>query len=79
MTDDILDRLKRAEPLARGPYRSLIEDAIIKIERQQIECMKLAHLLMSGLVFVHESKITEVDRALAPYLGDENKWLKHST
>jgi hypothetical protein len=44
-----------------------------EVERLRSECFKLAHLLMSGLVFVHESKITEVDLALAPYLGDTDK------
>jgi hypothetical protein len=30
---DILDRLHHAQPLARGPYRRLIDDSIIEIER----------------------------------------------
>jgi hypothetical protein len=30
---DILDRLHHAQPLARGPYRRLINDSIIEIER----------------------------------------------
>ena len=33
MTDDILDRLKRSQTLARGPYRSLVDDSITEIER----------------------------------------------
>lgn len=32
-TADILDRLKRSQPLARGPYRSLVDDSITEIER----------------------------------------------
>jgi hypothetical protein len=44
-----------------------------EVERLRSECFKLAHLLMSGLVFVHESKMTEVDLALAPYLGDSDQ------
>lgn len=30
---DIIDRLHHAQPLARGPYRRLINDSIIEIER----------------------------------------------
>ena len=30
---DILDRLYHAQPLARGPYRRLIDDSITEIER----------------------------------------------
>jgi len=36
------------------------------------QCRKLAELLMSGLVFVHESKIYEVDEALKPFIGGED-------
>jgi hypothetical protein len=32
-TTDILDRLHHAQPLARGPYRRLINDSIIEIQR----------------------------------------------
>jgi hypothetical protein len=34
---DILDRLHHAQPLARGPYRRLIDDSIIEIERLRAE------------------------------------------
>ena len=30
---DILERLHHAQPLARGPYRRLVNDSIIEIER----------------------------------------------
>jgi hypothetical protein len=30
---DILDRLHHFQPLARGPYRRLIDDSITEIER----------------------------------------------
>jgi hypothetical protein len=36
------------------------------------QCRKLADLLMSELVFVHERKIAEVDEALKPFLGRED-------
>lgn len=41
-----------------------------EIELLQAECRKLANLLMSPYVFVHETLVEEVDRALAPYIGD---------
>lgn len=32
MTEGILDRLHHAQPLARGPYRSLLNDSITEIK-----------------------------------------------
>jgi hypothetical protein len=49
-----------------------------EVQALRAECIKLADLLMSGLVFVHESKITEVDIALAPYLGGSDQCIRPS-
>lgn len=40
-----------------------------EVEALRAECLKLAHLLMSEYVWVHEYKIAEVDEALKPYVG----------
>jgi hypothetical protein len=36
------------------------------------QCRVFANMLMSGMVFVHEHKIAEVDEALRPFLGVED-------
>lgn len=59
-------------------HGDLLRNCADELERLEKECIKLAHLLMSGLVFVHESKITEVDKALAPYLGGSNQCIRPS-
>ena len=43
-----------------------------EVEYWRAEAYKLAKLLMSEYTWVHEYKIEEVDKALAPYLGKEN-------
>lgn len=48
---DILERLRHAQPLAKGPYRRLINDSITEIERlrslitewYEAECAELRH------------------------------------
>ena len=40
-----------------------------EIEYLRVECRKLAALLMSEYVFVHEHMIGQVDAALEPYRG----------
>lgn len=37
---DILDRLYRARPLARGPYCRLIDDSVTEIERLRAELLR---------------------------------------
>ena len=37
---DILKRLHHAQPLARGPYRRLIDDSITEIERLRAELLR---------------------------------------
>ena len=43
---DILDRLHHAQPLARGPYRSLVNDSITEIERLSVAGNGLERELM---------------------------------
>ena len=43
-----------------------------EVEYWRAEAYKLASILMSSYTWVHEYKIEEVDKALAPYLGKEN-------
>lgn len=40
-----------------------------EVEYLRVECQKLAALLMSEFVFVHERLVADVDAALAPYRG----------
>ena len=40
-----------------------------EIRRLQKECNRLAGLLMSEYVFVHETLVEEVDFILKPYMG----------
>jgi hypothetical protein len=42
-----------------------------ELEYWRAEARKLATLLMSSYVWVHEYKSSEVDAALKPYLGKE--------
>lgn len=51
---DIIDRLYHAQPLARGPYRRLINDSIIEIERLR------AQLTQQGNPVNHNPDIPEV-------------------
>ena len=43
-----------------------------EVEYWRAEANKLAKLLMSSYVWVHEYQIEEVDKALVPYLGVED-------
>jgi hypothetical protein len=43
-----------------------------EVEYWRAEAYKLAGILMSSYTWVHEYKIEEVDKALAPYLGTEH-------
>jgi hypothetical protein len=43
-----------------------------EVEYWRFEATKLAKLLMSEYVFVHERLIEEVDDALGPYIGSSN-------
>jgi hypothetical protein len=47
----------------------VLRETINEISRLRGETFKLARLLMSELVFVHETQIAMVDEALAAYLG----------
>ncbi len=69
---DILDRLLYANDKIRGPGAPLVRDSIVEIEKLRTECQRLAKLLMSEYVFVHERLIEEVDETLKPYLGNSN-------
>lgn len=40
---DILDRLHHAQPLARGPYRRLIDDSITEIESLRAQLNQKTH------------------------------------
>lgn len=64
----LVDRLRAAV----GSEISVFGEAADEIERLNAECRKLAGLLMSEYVWVHEYKIAEVDDALNPYLGRED-------
>ena len=70
--NDILNRLKTV--VARAEYGVdpvWLEMAITEIEQLRTENLRLAHLLMSPLVYVHETIITEVDKSLEQYIGVE--------
>ena len=43
-----------------------------EVEYWRAEAYKLSNILMSPYTWVHEYKIEEVDKALAPYLGTEH-------
>lgn len=43
-----------------------------EVEYWRAEAYKLANILMSSYTWVHEYKIEEVDKVLAPYLGKEH-------
>jgi hypothetical protein len=47
----------------------VLRETIAEIHKLRSETFKLAKLLMSELVFVHETQIAIVDEALAPYIG----------
>jgi hypothetical protein len=42
-----------------------------EVEHWRSEAYKLANILMSSYTWVHEYKIEEVDKVLAPYIGKE--------
>lgn len=46
MNDDILERLVHAQPLARGPYRRLVNDSAAEIERLRTSGNLLEEQLM---------------------------------
>ena len=51
----------------------MIGSSADQVEYWRAEARKLATLLMSSYVWVHEYKSAEVDEALKPYLGKEAK------
>ena len=51
----------------------MIGSSADEVEYWRAEARKLATLLMSSYVWVHEYKSAEVDEALKPYLGKEPK------
>lgn len=51
---------------------SLFAEAANEIGRLRDECKNLASLLMSEYVWVHESLVPEVDKALEAYIGDKH-------
>lgn len=56
MTEDLLDRLHRSQPLARGPYRSLIDNSILEIEQLRKITDILTRQLMKRMMNVGETK-----------------------
>ena len=67
---DILPRLQTVVEHARtGIDPVWLKIAITEIQQQRAENMKLATLMLSPLVFVHETITTEVDEILKPYIG----------
>lgn len=67
------DLLDRAESTLCGwsgcEDCSVLRETIAEIRHLRSETAALAGILMSALVFVHESLTAEVDKTLAPYLG----------
>jgi hypothetical protein len=67
-----LNSLKKV--VARAEYGvdpAWLQIAITEIETLRTENLRLAHLLMSPLVYVHETIITDVDKSLEQYIGVE--------
>lgn len=69
---DILTRFQTVVDHAQiGIDPVWLKMAITEIQTLRAENTKLAHTLMSPLVYVHESITNEVDEMLQPYIGQE--------
>ncbi len=68
---DLLEQLQTVATSKQPIDPIWLRYAITEIERLRTENRRLAHLLMSPLVYVNERIITEVDQILEPYIGGQ--------
>lgn len=69
MSSELTDRLWSWSVHTGDP---LFAEAANEIEQLREECKSLASFLMSEYVWVHESIVLEVDKALEAYIGDNH-------